>query len=185
MTHQNDALKIADPLPKKPLEGIRVIDLTRVLSGPFCTMILKNLGAEVIKVERPQSGDDARFKTNDLRTRNVKALTEIMNGVLMTGTTDWWMERLNEINIPCAKVNTIADLFHYDQLRERNMLVAVDGEESYKIAGNPVKIDGVPEDETAGHYPKLGEHNDLILEDLLGYAKKDIEQFYQNGIVWK
>lgn len=43
-----------------PLEGIKVIDLTRVLSGPYCTMILGDFGAEIIKIETPGTGDDSR-----------------------------------------------------------------------------------------------------------------------------
>jgi crotonobetainyl-CoA:carnitine CoA-transferase CaiB-like acyl-CoA transferase len=43
-----------------PLDGLKVVDLTRVLAGPFCAMLLGDMGADVIKVEEPRLGDDAR-----------------------------------------------------------------------------------------------------------------------------
>ena len=67
-----------------PLKGLKVLDFTRVYSGPYCTMLLGDLGAEIIKVEMPETGDETRrflpFRNNEsgyyiYLNRNKKGIT--------------------------------------------------------------------------------------------------------------
>lgn len=51
---------MTEPSPARPLEGVVIADMSRILAGPLCTMVLADLGAQVIKIERPEGGDDTR-----------------------------------------------------------------------------------------------------------------------------
>jgi crotonobetainyl-CoA:carnitine CoA-transferase CaiB-like acyl-CoA transferase len=61
------------PTPARALDAVRIVDLSRVLAGPWATQLLADLGADVMKVERPEAGDDTRswgppwFSTKDGR----------------------------------------------------------------------------------------------------------------------
>ena len=66
-----------------PLDGIKVLDLSRVLAGPWCAQMLGDLGADVIKVERPIAGDDTRhWEAIDPERRAVVALRLKAEGLL-------------------------------------------------------------------------------------------------------
>ncbi|MBN1573990.1 MAG: CoA transferase [Deltaproteobacteria bacterium] len=136
-------------------------------------------------IGRPKLKKDDRFSTNELRTKNVKELTELINSALSGNTTDYWLERLTGAGIPCAKINNISDLFNCPQIRARNMLVPLDGEGDFKIAGNPVKIKGVPDCTSFEKAPALGEHNETVMTGVLGYSEAEVSELYEKGILFR
>lgn len=114
---------------KGPLTGIRIIDLTRVLAGPFCTMLLGDLGAEVIKIEEPQKGDDTRGYPPFDRgisayfanlNRNKKSVTLNLKEQKDKDTL-WELIKAADVIVENYKPGTMAKLgFSYDAVKAVN-----------------------------------------------------------------
>lgn len=111
------------------LSGIRVLDLTRVLAGPYCTMVLGDLGADIIKVEEPGKGDDTRqwgppFVKNGLSAyfisanRNKRSLTlDLRNKAGQEVLRD--LIRLSDVLVENFKTGTLERLgLGYDKLKK-------------------------------------------------------------------
>jgi CoA:oxalate CoA-transferase len=134
---------------------------------------------------RPELATDKRFETNEQRNQNVAELTRIIESILSSHSTQWWLEKLDEAGIPCAKIHDISDLFSYEQIRERNMLLPVAGEKEFTIAGNPIKVGGIPDETVGESAPALGEHTDEVMRDVLGYSDEEITRLCEDGILSK
>ena len=113
----------------RPLEGLRVVDLTRVLSGPYCTMQLGDMGAEVIKVETPGKGDDTRAFAPPYQgdqaayflsiNRNKKSITLDMKSKAGKEVL-WRLIEASDILVENFRPGAMARLgFGYDAVRKR------------------------------------------------------------------
>ena len=124
---------------------------------------------------------DERFITIEGRRKNWDELRAVLEKAFITRTADEWMDLLGD-EVPIAPVNTIADAFDDPQVRHRNMLVEADHPlaSTYKMPGNPIKMG---QEEVFGPAPTLGQHNDEVLEGLLGYSQPEILALKENGVI--
>lgn len=150
-----------------PFETFAASDARFVIAAGNDTLFM--LMAEAL--EAPRLALENRFLTNDLRVTNRPALVEAIEAVTRTQPVAHWIEKLNELGVPCAPINTIDRLFDHPQLLARNMIVKVRGESgpAVRTAGNPIKIDRFVDfdPETPIPAPALNEHREDILDELM------------------
>jgi CoA:oxalate CoA-transferase len=111
---------------------------------------------------------DPRFANADARRMNVDALQAIVEPVLATSGAASWLERLERAGVPCAPVNTVAEAVRLPQVAARSMVVGIPDPAigTLYVAGNPVKLAGVPEPAERRTAPALDEDRDRILAGL-------------------
>jgi formyl-CoA transferase len=130
----------------RPLAGVRILDLTRVLAGPLGTMVLGDLGADVLKVERPGSGDDLRTWGPPWTEDGVSAYFVAVNRNKRSMTLDLKQERGREIlRRLVADADVVVENFRagtldglglgYDDLRKANPRIVYTPLTAYGTAG--------------------------------------------------
>ena len=121
-------------------------------------------------LERPGLASDPRFASNELRTRHVDALAAELGRAFAERASAEWLARLEAAGVPCGPLNDVAAVLADPQVRARNMVVEVLDPEAGRVAlaGNPVKLRGVPDPPTRAPAPRLDEHRDAIVRELEG-----------------
>ncbi len=129
--------------------------------------------------------NDERFKTNGLRTQNIADLLTILEPIFATKSVNEWLEIIEIAKVPCAPINTVDKLFDDEQIKSRNMIVDVFDSEvgNFKIAGNPIKMTTIPEVFQRNPAPEIGENNEDIYSQLLGFDKATIELLKKEGVI--
>ena len=127
----------------------------------------------------------ARFTTNAGRNNNMDVLIPMLEELLLTKTASEWIELIESAGIPCGPINTIEKVMNDMQVHARNMIVEVEDEKAgiIKIAGNPIKMSSIPEENTRNPMPKLGEHTSNILKKFLSFDEEKIQQLKKDGVI--
>jgi len=117
---------------------------------------------------RPVLAEDARFLSNDLRSENVEALSEVLESILTQASSADWLSHLEAAGVPCGPINDIAGIVNDPQIRARNMIVAIDDPAAgpLKLAGNPIKLSEFPDPASRRAAPALDGDRAAILRDL-------------------
>lgn len=150
---------------RRPLDGIRVLELASIVAGPFCGGLMAEFGAEVIKTEMPGRGDDIRRM-----------------GPREDDVGYWWA--LEKHQVPYSRIMTMADIFADPHYRERDMIIDVPHPTLGALPqpGVVPKLSGSPGRVTSAG-AALGEHTDEILGGLLGLSREEMAELRQEDVI--
>jgi crotonobetainyl-CoA:carnitine CoA-transferase CaiB-like acyl-CoA transferase len=143
-----------------PLSGVfRTQDGALVLVGAFKTDPVGDIGKAL---DLPGLGVDPRFATHELRVENKKTLQSILREQFSSNTTKYWLARLEEQDLLCAPVMTLAEVLADPQTTINGMILEGEGEvEPLRVMGSPIHMGDAPVSIRLPP-PRLGKHTDEI-----------------------
>ncbi|TFH37018.1 MAG: CoA transferase [Anaerolineales bacterium] len=135
-------------------------------------------------VDKPEWIEDERFATNPARNQNRDVLIPILNELFRTRTVAEWTVLCEQIGLPAAGINPMAEVFRDPQVIARGLKIEhtrPDGELIPMVA-SPLRIPTTPA-QVRHAPPQLGEHTYQILSEMLGYDTGTIEELRQDGVI--
>jgi len=128
--------------------------------------------------------EDPWFVTNAQRVINRDKLVPIIAGRLASHTTQWWIEQLERVSVPCGPVNTLEQVFNHPQIKHREMVKQVPNQQGELIdtVASPINLSATPLQYNSAS-PDLGQHSYQILSNTLNYSEDDISALFNNAIV--
>jgi formyl-CoA transferase len=128
--------------------------------------------------------EDPRFATNALRVENRAALVPQLERLFRERTVDEWLALLRKAEVPAAPVNNLDRAFAEPPVAEREMIVEYDHPDvgRVRLPGNPIKMSGVT-GTISKPAPRLGEHTDTVLHELLALTPDRIAALRAEGAI--
>ncbi|NIS79610.1 MAG: CoA transferase [Anaerolineales bacterium] len=135
-------------------------------------------------IGRPEMKDEPRFSTNSDRVANRTELADILNQAFASRDASDWIEEMRKAGLPCGPINTVPAVFDHPQAQAREMILETQHPSvgALRLAGFPYKLSQTPAD-VHRPPPLLGEHNEEVLVDLLGYSKDQVASFQERGAI--
>ncbi len=132
----------------------------------------------------PQLIDDSRFATNQARVENRDTLVPLVQELMKTRNSHWWLENLSDLGVPCGPINRIDQVFEDPQVQHRAMQVELRDSNGRKVPGvaNPVKFSATPVQYQAAS-PELAQHTDQVLKNCLSLSDEQIQTLTDQGVI--
>jgi glutaryl-CoA transferase len=128
--------------------------------------------------------NDSRFSLNSERVKNREELVDLLKPIFLEKTANEWLSALEIAGIPCGPIHTLDKVFAVPQVEAREMLIHMEHTEvgDLKLVGSPLKFSNTPVEYKLSP-PRLGEHTEDILTELLGYSSEKIIALKESGVI--
>lgn len=132
----------------------------------------------------PEVAKDLSFSTNQQRVANRVSLVKILSDRLVDKTTSEWLALLENVGVPCGKINAIDETLNDPQVQHRQMRVRADHESigSVDLLASPIKLSETPTAVDRAP-PTLGQHTDEVLTQVLDYSEEQVNQLRADGVL--